>query len=589
MGAHHVNREIEMSDLRSACLAASALVAMAASAHGQQDLAGLWEAKGRFGPDVAGRLVVEHADDAWRASIAGYRVPVRVAADSVSFHLPDGSGSYIGEFDAARTVITGHWIQPRTVTDGLRFASPVILRSCGANCFAGEVAPRADAFTFYLSVSPRTDGTMGVLLRNPERNLARFIRVDRMEGDSSGVRLLDRSGAVLAQGTLRDGVMSIYFPGRGGSYDFRRVPEDAFTWFHPRGRPGASYRYAPPRDEGDGWPVGTLESVGISTDSISRLVQSLANATVDSLGALRLHGVLIARHGRLVLEEYFHGEHGQKPHDTRSASKTVVTVLIGAAMQAGVPISPGTPVYAVMRPGAGDLDARRRALTLEHLLTMSSGYDCDDNGDDRPGNESAITDQDQNPDWYGMILDLDVVREPGAQAVYCSINPHLAGGVLARVAGRSLPELMHELVGEPLGMRGYYIPITPTGDGYFGGGWRFRPRDFMKLGQLYLNGGTWNGRRVVSEEWVRRSTQPRYSMSAAARYGYQWWMREYPYAGRTVQAYYASGNGGQYVVVIPALDLVIAAYGGNYNERAGGLMVSELIPRYILPAVVEDG
>jgi CubicO group peptidase (beta-lactamase class C family) len=362
------------------------------------------------------------------------------------------------------------------------------------------------------------------------------------------------------------------------------VPDDAFTFFYPRGRPTASYAYTPPLDRGDGWPVGTLEDAGISRDGISAFVQTLAGAP-DSLGALRVHGLLIARHGRLVLEEYFHGENGDKPHETRSASKTVGAVLIGAAMQAGAPIGPATSAYAVMRPDAAGLDARKRALTLHHLLTMSSGFDCDDSGD-RPGDESNITDQEENPDWYGMILDLEVIRDPGAQAVYCSINPHLAGGMLSRATGRSLPDLMYELVAEPLGMRGYYVPITPSGDGYLGGGWRFRPRDFMKLGQLYLNRGTWQGRRVVSEEWVRASTAPRYSMGLTSQYGYLWWLREYPYDGRTVQAWYASGNGGQYVMVIPDLDLVIAVYGGNYNERAGGLMVSEMIPRYILPAVM---
>lgn len=578
-----------MNLLRSACVAAVSLVMVAASAQAQgaaSDLAGLWEARGRFGPDVAGRLVVDRPAGGWRASIAGRTAAVRVSHDSVAFDLPDGSGSYLGRFDAARSRIVGHWIQPRTVTDGFRYASPVVLESCGADCFSGTVAPRADELSFFLDIKRRADGRLGVLLRNPERNLARFIRVDHVEADGSTVRLLDARDTVITTGVLReDGVMTVYFPGRGGSYDFHRVPDDAFTWFYPRGRPGASYVYTPPPDRQDGWPVGTLEDAGISRDAISAFIRTLAGASTDSLGALRVHGVLIARHGRLVLEEYFHGENGDKQHETRSASKTVGTVLIGAAMQAGAPIGPTTSAYAVMRPGATGLDARKRALTLEHLLTMSSGFDCDDSGD-RPGDESNITDQDENPDWYGMILDLDVIRDPGAQAVYCSINPHLAGGMLARATGRSLPDLMYELVAEPLGMRGYYVPITPSGDGYLGGGWRFRPRDFMKLGQLYLNGGTWHGRRVLSEEWVRASTAPRASIGSS-RYGYLWWLREYPYAGRTVQAYYASGNGGQYVMVIPDLDLVIAFYGGNYNERAGGLAVSELIPRYILPAVME--
>src|ERR1051325_5370692 len=107
---------------------------------------------------------------------------------------------------------------------------------------------------------------------------------------------------------------------------------------------------------------------------------------------------------------------------------------------------------------------------------------------------------------------------------------------------------------------------------------RFRPRDFMKLGQLYLDGGAWHGRRIVSADWVKRSTVPRYPMSARLKYGYLWWMIEYPYKGATVQAFFASGNGGNEVVVIPALDLVIAAYGANYNEAAGWSMVTTLIP-----------
>ncbi|HEX8907406.1 MAG TPA: hypothetical protein VF771_21315, partial [Longimicrobiaceae bacterium] len=100
---------------------------MAAAAHGQSaaapDLVGLWQAKQRFGPDVAGRLVIDHPATGWRASIAGRTAGVRVARDSVSFTLPDSSGAFTGRFDARRTRITGHWIQPRTVTDGLRFAS----------------------------------------------------------------------------------------------------------------------------------------------------------------------------------------------------------------------------------------------------------------------------------------------------------------------------------------------------------------------------------------------------------------------------------------------------------------------------------
>ncbi|HWK89620.1 MAG TPA: serine hydrolase, partial [Longimicrobium sp.] len=388
-----------------------------------------------------------------------------------------------------------------------------------------------------------------------------------------------------SQGPLRDGVMTLYFPIRGGSYDFRRVPDDAFSFYYPRGRPTAPYTYTPPLQTDDEWPVGTPEEVGLSRAKLSEMAAEIAGMGADSIGTLRVHGLLVARHGKLVFEEYFHGENRERPHDTRSASKSVMTVLLGAAMQAGVDIRPETSVYGVMEPGVVQSDPRKRALTLENLLTMSSGLDCDDNVDASPGSEENVTQVQENPDWYRVILDLGMIRAPGDSAVYCSIQPHLAGGVLARAAGRSLPDLMQELVAEPLRMRDYYAFLAPQGEGYMGGGWRFRPRDFMKLGQLYLDGGTWQGRRVLSEEWVKRSTAPLYPMGRRARYGYLWWVWEYPYRGGTVQAYFASGNGGQEVMVIPQLDMVIATYGGNYAESAGWLSITDLIPRFILAAV----
>jgi CubicO group peptidase (beta-lactamase class C family) len=542
------------------------------------NLVGLWEAKRYLGPEVRGRLVIDRVGSQWRAAIAGRTVVARVLGDTLSFELPNSAGSYTGRFDRARSRISGQWIQNE-------YATPLTLNTCGSSCFQGDVIALDDQYTFYMKVFPRADGSVGAFLRNPERNLGRFLRVDRLESDGSTVKLVGKNGVTALSGVLRDDVITLYIGNRGGSYDFHRIPDGAFTDFYPRGHPTAAYAYTVPRAEDDGWPVGTLSNAGISEKKISDFVQSVIDTPVDSVGALYLHGLLIARHGKLVLEEYFYGEHGEKPHDTRSASKSVLSVLIGAASLQGAPIGPDTRVYPAMRPAARNLEPRKQALTVEHLLNMASGLDCDDNGEERPGNEDNITQQDTNPDWYAMILDLKTIRDPGEKAVYCSINPHLAGGVLSRITGRPLPDLMWDLVGQPLQMRNYYMWLSPRGDGYMGGGMRFRPRDFMKLGQLYVDHGTWHGRRVVSDEWIKRSTVPRYPLGARTKYGYLWWMIEYPYNGKTVQAYYASGNGGNEVMVIPALDLVLAMYGGNYNEAAGFAMVSRLIPDYILPAV----
>ena len=100
-----------------------------------------------------------------------------------------------------------------------------------------------------------------------------------------------------------------------------------------------------------------------------------------------------------------------------------------------------------------------------------------------------------------------------------------------------------------------------------------------------LNGGTWNGRRVVSEAWARRATSPLVSIGKR-QYGYLWWMIDYPYQGRTVRAFFAGGNGGQIVMGIPELDLVVAAYGGNYNDPVLFRTQNKLVPEYVVPAVV---
>jgi len=344
----------------------------------------------------------------------------------------------------------------------------------------------------------------------------------------------------------------------------------------------------PPVQRKDGWPIARASEVGLSEAKLTEMVNWVINNSVDSANAFRLHGILIARNGKLVLEEYFFGEHPDKPHDTRSASKTFFDVVLGAAMQAGIKVGPETPVYAAMGLTSDNLDPRKRAMKMRDLLTMSPGWDCDDGGDYHPGNETVLTQQDTNPDWTRLILGLKMLRQPGEKAVYCSINPHLAGVMLSRIAGRPFTELAWDLVGAPLQMRPYYMMLAPQGEAYNGGGARFFGRDFLKLAQLYANGGTWNGRRILSEAWVRESLTPRYQIGGTyLNYGYLWWSSEYTYLGRKILGYYAAGNGGNYTILIPDLGLGIVMFAGNYADPGVGFLpVRRVIPDWILPAIV---
>jgi CubicO group peptidase (beta-lactamase class C family) len=574
-----------------------------AQANSAKELAGLWETKRRFGPDIRGTLFVRQAGTVWQAEIAGNTVQAKIAGNAVSFELPDGKNSFQGKFDARRTKIVGHWIQSPTVVDGSSYASPVTLTKHGRDDWRGNVVPLDSTMTFYLMVNVRNDGSVGAFLKNPERNLgANQLRVEHIERERESVKLFaankgNEKGRILAEGKYdaRREVISIYFPNRGGSFDFRRVAANETSDFYPRGRPTGNYVYAPPPTLDDGWQTASLEDVGISRAGIEKFIQMAINSPKDSPLVPEIHGVLIARHGKLVLEEYFHGENREKPHDMRSAAKSLASDLIGAAITAGVPLKTSSPVYQVMNGGAfpPDLEPRKRALTLEHLLTMSSGLDCDDNDPNSPGREDFMTDESNEPDYYKFAMNLKMIREPGEQAVYCSVQPNLAGGVLKRASGKPLTTLFHELIAEPLQIKRYYLNLTPTGDAYMGGGARLLLRDFIKLGQLHLNGGTWNGRRILTDDWARRSTMPLYEVKdyklpepvKSLKYGYLWWVLEYPYKGRTVRAFYAGGNGGQVVMGIPELDLVVAFYGGNYSSPANYSEQKVYVPQYILPAI----
>jgi len=521
------------------------------------DFTGLWGATLRFGPDVRGTLIIERTAEGWFADLAGFRVPVK--ADGLTFELPGNRGAFRN----------GHWLQPEG------FATPVRLIPDGPNRRHGTVTPLEQSYTFYMPITKKADGTYATYLRNPERNQGRFIRAQRIEFNGEDVKLVGTGGR--PDGTLSigryydDGVIRL--PLRWGTYDFQRVTDTASSPFYPRGKPAPKYQYTKPLQLDDGWPVGTLEQAGISRDSIERFVQYLLDMPMDSLGTLQIHSLLIARHGRLVLEEYFHGYTRDTPHDTRSASKSWTNVLIGAAMQAGVPLRVNSPVYETM--GVQTDDPRKRAMTLEHLITMTAGFNCDP--DDTTSADEDVMDNRGIQGWYQYTLNVPLISAPGDKIFYCSTEPNLASGMLAKVAGKPLIQLFHELVAEPLQLSNYYLFLR-DGDRYGGGGDRNTPRDFAKMAQLMLNKGRWGEKQILSAEWVRQSGAPLRDLGTTQQYGYLWNSQEFDYKGRKVRAVFSGGNGGQVSMEIPDLDLVIAFTGGNYGTRG-------LTPQRLLGAV----
>jgi len=590
-----------MRDVGACALLLGALVATSQPSYCEtapsgtaDELVGLWKAQRWYGPYARGPLVIQKTPTGWSADFVGNRWPVRLEGKQLTFELPEGEGSFRGHAGQGDRII-GQWTSSNSLTNGSRYAVPAILEPSGRNLWTGDVTPRDDTFTLYLMAQKRPDGSVGAFMRNPERNIGVFYDLDRIEREGTAVRLVGHRRGSKTESVLLSGVydaeqkiLSVSFNERGGTYDFRRDTDESN--FYPRGKNPGRYVYRPPLARSDGWPTATLEEVDIERVGIEKFVQLLVDMPIDSVHAPQVEGILIARHGKLVFEEYFHGENRDRFHETRSAAKSLTATLVGAAMQAGAPLEVSTPVYRIMYGGTfpADLDPRKRAMTLENLLTMSSGYFCDDDNDAAPGNENKMLDQTEEPDYYRYTLRVPMDSAPGDKTVYCSINPNLALGVVNQATHEAVLDTFDRLLGTPLKIATYAWPLDGVGHPYGGGGAQFLPRDFMKLGQLMLNGGTWQGHRILSREYVTRASSPLRELNKI-QYGYLWWNISYPYRDRTVRAFFAGGNGGQGVIVIPDLDLVIATYAGNYADRAGLRIQQDFVPNYILPAVRGPG
>lgn len=550
-------------------------------------LAGLWKAKKFFGPDARGPVVIQKTGDVYTADLMGELVPVRVERGNVSFALPNGEGAFRGKLHTDRA-IRGHWFPPGSVPRFFVYASPLELKADGASRWRGEVRPFDDTFAFYLMLREQPDGSFSAFLRNPDRDEGGMRGVEKLTLEGNVAKLIGK-GREVATGTFdqeRD-VLTLNFPYRGGTYDFRRDGDESA--FYPRGAKPARYVYRPPLARDDGWPVGTLEEANIDRAAMETFIQGIADTPPDAYTAPVIEGVLIARHGKLVLEEYFYGAHRDQLHETRSAAKSLTATLIGAALHAGAPLSLSSPVYQVMNGGTfpADLEPRKRAMTLEHLLTMSAGYFCDDTNPKAPGNEDFMIDEAEEPDTYRYTLAVPMATAPGETSVYCSSNPNLALGVLGRATGESVLDIFDRLVARPMKIRHYGWWLDRAGNPYGGGGVQMYPRDFMKLGQLMLNGGMWEGRRILGRDFVTRASSPLHSLRDL-KYGYLWWVRDSPYRDRTVRVYYAGGAGGQSAIVVPELDLVIATYGASYSSgKATHAISRDLAKNHILAAVGE--
>jgi len=369
------------------------------------------------------------------------------------------------------------------------------------------------------------------------------------------------------------------------------------------GDPDVQYTYRPPEAAGDGLVVGTLQNVNIDSAPIEEAV-----GRIRSGKHREVHSLLIVKDGKLVLEEYFPGHHFQwdapgyhgrlvhwdrhKTHNVMSAGKSVTSACVGLAIDRGFIESVDQSIFDYLPEHQRYRTDGKEKITVEHLLTMTSGLKFKEWGASNTGMESdlfklwvACDDQ------VACVLEKPLIHEPGTTFNYTGGGMTVLGEIVKNATDMDIEAFCGQYLFEPLGIDTPKWRRFDSGVIYAGGEQGMTPREMLKFGLLYLNNGVWDGAQIIPEAWVEKSATPYAgnqgikvpgSDSGRLGYSYSWWLKQHSDSGRRLNIFWASGWGGQKIVVIPELDTVVVFTGANYTSKA---TTWSILAKYIFPAI----
>ena len=344
----------------------------------------------------------------------------------------------------------------------------------------------------------------------------------------------------------------------------------------------SDYRYTVPQQDNDGWPTAALEAVGIRLHPLAALVSRIRDNTFP-----RVYSVLVVKDGKLVFEEYFAGYHRFRAHPMHSVSKSVTSILVGIASDQGL-IDLDHPVHRYFHDYKGlEWIDRPYHTTLRHLLTMSHGTDWDEYSRPLSDPANSIRAMLNSEDWLKFTLNRKLVEPPGIKFNYAGGMTVLLGEIVSRTSGRDLGYFAERHLFQPMGIHIEGWHRSRQGIVNAQGGLILRPRDMAKIGQLMLDNGTWQGKSIVSEAWVRDALMPRVQAEYGRGYGYQWRLGQAPIGDKTIPVSFAAGRGGQHIFVVPSLRLVAVFTAQPIDNRGGPNRNSMILLDYILPAATE--
>jgi len=303
----------------------------------------------------------------------------------------------------------------------------------------------------------------------------------------------------------------------------------------------------------EGWQSSPPEAQGFDSTKLAEGLQAIRQ------NGTRIHSLMIIRNGSVILDAYFYPYDDSIYHDLASVTKSLMTTLIGIAADQGK-LDLNQPMLSFFPERTiANRDARKERITVRHLASMTAGLDCDPMGDETTLNEMRASE-----DWVQFALDRRVVREPGTHFVYCGLQMHLLSAILQQATGMTALEFARANLFEPLGIHDVYWPADPQGYTHGWGDLCLHPHDMARLGFLFMHQGRWADQQIVSRQWVAEATvrQAAAGEGRSEDYGYGWWVSR-PDSEFTF--FCADGRGGQYILVVPSLNLVLVTTGGDFS------------------------
>jgi CubicO group peptidase (beta-lactamase class C family) len=337
--------------------------------------------------------------------------------------------------------------------------------------------------------------------------------------------------------------------------------------------------------QAEDWTVEPLDSAGLSSEKLKSMEEAIQKEEFK-----KITSILIARRGKLIYEKYFGDFTKTSFMNTRSCTKTITSMLVGIAVEQNKLSLNSTISKFFPDKKPANPDPRKEKITVEDFLTMSSILECDDWNEYSRGNEERMY---LVEDWIQFTLDLPVKGFPswatkpqddpyGRSFSYCTAGVTTLAGVLENATRMPVKEFAQKNLFDPLQIQETQWQFSPLGLAVTGGSLGLRSRDLLKLAQLYLNGGTWNGKRIISENWVKTSIKPHARIDEETEYGYLWWIKKFKAGEKSYSAYLMSGNGGNKVVVFPELEMAAVLTSTNYGTAGMHQQTDRLLSEFIL-------